>query len=90
LPHKLHWAITGKTAAEIIYTSADAGKIHMGLTHWKQSPDGKIVKSDVSVLKAEQEFKSYRKRQDREFISDFDREIKRIQGRQEGSDEQNL
>jgi hypothetical protein len=41
--NKLHWAITGKTAAEIIYDSADATKIHMGLTNWKQAPDGKIV-----------------------------------------------
>ncbi|MEA1866281.1 MAG: virulence RhuM family protein [Euryarchaeota archaeon] len=154
--NKLHWAITGKTAAEIIYASADAGKIHMGLTNWKQAPDGKIMKSDVSVaknylseahikelnrivsayldlaenraerqtlmkmedwgqflhnflelsnypiledkgnvsaieakLKAEQEYDTYRKRQDREFISDFDREIKRIQGKQkrESNDE---
>jgi len=154
--NKLHWAITGKTAAEIIYASADAGKIHMGLTSWKQAPVGKIMKSDVSVaknylsgthikelnrivsayldlaenraeqqmlmkmedwgqflhnflelsnypilqdkgkvsaieakLKAEQEYDTYRKRQDREFISDFDREIKRIQGKhkQESNDE---
>jgi len=154
--NKLHWAITGKTAAEIIYASADAGKIHMGLTSWKEAPDGKIMKSDVSVaknylsethikelnrivsayldlaenraeqqmlmkmedwgqflhnflelsnypilqdkgkvsaieakLKAEQEYDTYRKRQDREFISDFDREIKRIQGKhkQESNDE---
>ena len=49
--NKLHWAITGKTAAEIIYASADAGKIHMGLTNWKQAPDGKIMKSDSSVAK---------------------------------------
>ena len=41
--NKLHWAITGKTAAEIIYDSADATKIHMGLTGWKQAPDGKIL-----------------------------------------------
>ncbi len=47
----LHWAITGKTAAEIIYTEADAKKIYMGLTNWKQAPDGKILKSDVSVAK---------------------------------------
>lgn len=47
--NKLHWAITGKTAAEIIYASADAGKINMGLTSWKQAPAGKIMKSDVSV-----------------------------------------
>ena len=154
--NKLHWAITGKTAAEIIYASADFGKIHMGLTNWKQAPGGKIMKSDVSVaknylneahikelnrivsayldlaenraerqilmkmedwvqflhnflelsnypiledkgkvsaieakLKAEQEYDNYRRRQDREFISDFDREIKRIQGKhkQESNDE---
>ncbi len=147
--NKLHWAITGKTAAEIIYDSADANKIHMGLTNWKQAPDGKILKSDISVaknylneahikelnriiaayldlaenraarqilmrmkdwvqflhdfldlsnypilkdkgkasaledkLKAEEEFNDYRKQQDREYISDFDREVKRIQGKQ--------
>ena len=49
--NKLHWAITGKTAAEIIYDSADAHKLYMGLTNWKQAPDGKILKSDVSVAK---------------------------------------
>jgi hypothetical protein len=152
--NKLHWAITGKTAAEIIYDSADAEIMHMGLTSWKQAPDGKILKSDVSVaknylsethirelnrivtayldlaenraerqivmkmedwvrflhsflelsnypilrdkgkvsaleakLKAEQEYEAYRKRQDRDYVSDFDREIKRIQGKQGGDDE---
>ena len=152
--NKLHWAITGKTAAEIVYDSADAEKMHMGLTSWKQVPDGKILKSDISIaknylseahirelnrivtayldlaenraerqivmkmedwvqflhsflelsnypiledkgkvsaleakLKAEQEFETYRKRQDRDYISDFDREIKRIQGAQEKDDE---
>jgi hypothetical protein len=49
--NKLHWAITGKTAAETIYASADASKLHMGLTNWKQSPDGKILKSDVTIAK---------------------------------------
>ena len=49
--NKLHWAITGKTAAEIIYSSADATKIYMGLTNWKHAPDGKILKSDVVVAK---------------------------------------
>jgi hypothetical protein len=49
--NKLHWAITGKTAAEIIYTEADAKKIYMGLKTWKNSPDGKILKSDVIVAK---------------------------------------
>lgn len=49
--NKLHWAITGKTAAEIIYTEADATKIYMGLSTWKDAPNGKIQKSDVSVAK---------------------------------------
>ena len=49
--NKLHWAITGKTAAEIIYTEADATKIYMGLKTWKQAPDGKILKSDVTIAK---------------------------------------
>jgi hypothetical protein len=145
--NKLHWAITGKTAAEIIYNSADATKLYMGLTTWKHAPDGKILKSDVSIaknylneahikelnqivsayldlaenratrgivttmkdwvqflnhflelsqypilqdkekisaleakLKAEQEYEIYRKIQDVNYISDFDREIKRLQG----------
>jgi len=49
--NKLHWAITGKTAAEIIYTEADAKKIYMGLKTWKHAPDGKILKSDVAIAK---------------------------------------
>jgi hypothetical protein len=49
--NKLHWAITGQTAAELIYTSADATKLYMGLTTWKDAPDGKILKSDVTVAK---------------------------------------
>ena len=151
--NKLHWAITGKTAAEIIYDSADAKKIYMGLTSWKHAPDGKILKSDVSVaknylnkahidelnrivsayldlaenqakrqivtrmedwakflhsflelskypilkdkgrvsaleakLKAEQEFEEYRVIQDKNYISDFDREIKRITGKTDGNE----
>lgn len=145
--NKLHWAITGKTAAEIIYDSADADKIHMGLTNWKHSPGGKILKSDISVaknylneahvkelnrivsayldlaenraqrqlmtkmedwseflndflelsqypvlrdkgkisaleakLKAEKEYDEYRIKQDKNYISDFDKEVKRITG----------
>lgn len=145
--NKLHWAITGKTAAEIIYSSADASKIYMGLTNWKHAPDGKILKSDVSIaknylneqhikelnrivsayldlaesraerqipttmqdwisflhqfldlssfpilkdkgkvsaleakLKAEQEYDKYRMIQDKNYESDFDKEIKRIKG----------
>ncbi len=49
--NKLHWAITGKTASEIIYTEADATKLYMGLKTWKDAPDGKIQKSDVSAAK---------------------------------------
>jgi hypothetical protein len=146
--NKLHWAITGQTAAEKIYASADATKIYMGLTTWKHAPSGKILKSDVSVaknylnenhvkelnrivsayldlaesraergilmkiadwikflhgflelsnhpilqdkgkvsaleakLKAEEEYEIYRQRQDAEYLSDFDREIKRIGGK---------
>jgi len=146
--NKLHWAITGQTAAEIIYARADATKIYMGLTTWKHAPRGKIQKSDVTVaknylseahvkelnrivsayldlaenraqrgivtrmaewvkflndflklsdypilqdkgkvsaleakLKAEGEYEVYRQRQDAEYVSDFDREIKRIEGK---------
>jgi len=49
--NKLHWAISGQTAAEIIYTNADATKLNMGLTTWKLAPDGKVLKSDVVVAK---------------------------------------
>ena len=49
--NKLHWAITGKTAAEIIVDRADHRKDKMGLTSWKNSPNGKIRKSDVSIAK---------------------------------------
>ena len=149
--NKLHWAITGKTAAEIIYDSVDATKIHMGLTNWKHAPDSKILKSDVSTaknylseahirelnqivsayldlaenraqrqilmkmadwieflhnflelsnypilqdkgkvsaleakLKAEQEYEVYRIEQDKDYLSDFDKEIKRITGKKDG------
>jgi hypothetical protein len=146
--NKLHWAITGRTAAEIIYISADATKLYMGLTNWKQAPDGKILKSDITIaknylneahirelnrivsayldlaenraergiitsmqdwanflnqflelsqypilqdkgkvsaleakLKAEQEYETFRKIQDQYYLSDFDKEIKRIKGK---------
>lgn len=49
--NKLHWAITGKTAAEIIKLRADAKKENMGLTTWKNAPAGKILKSDVGTAK---------------------------------------
>ncbi len=147
--NKLHWAITGQTAAEIIYNSADATKLYMGLTNWKHAPDGKILKSDISIaknylneqhikelnrivsayldlaesraerqipttmqewiiflhqflelsnypilkdkgkvsaleakIKAEQEYDKHRKIQDKSYVSDFDKEVKRLKGKQ--------
>lgn len=146
--NKLHWAVTGKTAAEIIAERADAEKPSMGLTTWKNAPKGKILKSDVSVAKnyliereidelerivsmyldyaenqaarqipmkmadwvskldaflqfneyevltsagkvsaevakrlAEEQYAQFRVRQDREFESDFEAEVKRIEGK---------
>ena len=49
--NKMHFAVHGHTAAEVIYERADADKSHMGLTSWKAAPDGKIMKSDVVVAK---------------------------------------
>ena len=49
--NKFHYAITGQTAAEIVYTSVDSSKENMGLTTWKNSPDGRILKSDVIIAK---------------------------------------
>ncbi len=147
--NKLHWAITGKTAAEIIYHSADAKVPNMGLSNWKNSPDGKILKTDTAVaknylseahikelnrivsayldlaenraergiamkmtdwvkfldsflelsnypilqdkgkvsahqakLKAAQEYDVFRKQQDAEYISDFDKAVKRFKGKE--------
>lgn len=51
IQNKFHYAITNHTAAEIVYESADHNKEHMGLTTWKNAPDGRILKSDVSVAK---------------------------------------
>ena len=51
IQNKFHYAITGKTAAEIIYDRADANKDNMGLITWEKSPDGKILKSDVVIAK---------------------------------------
>lgn len=51
IQNRFHYAITGQTAAEIIYTKADHNKEHMGLTTWKNAPDGRILKSDVSIAK---------------------------------------
>lgn len=51
IQNRFHYAITGQTAAEIIYTKADHTKDNMGLTTWKHAPDGRILKSDVSIAK---------------------------------------
>ena len=59
--NKMHYAVHGHTAAELIYQRADAEKPHMGLTTWAAAPEGKIVKSDVSIAKnylSEQEMRS--------------------------------
>ena len=59
--NKMHYAVHGHTAAELIYERADADKPHMGLNTWAAAPDGKIVKSDVSIAKnylSEQEMRS--------------------------------
>jgi len=49
--NKFHFAITGKTAAEIVYANADIKKPNMGLTSWKNSPDGRVLKSDTTIAK---------------------------------------
>jgi hypothetical protein len=61
IQNKFHYAITGETAAEIIYNRVDNNKPNMGLTNWKESPDGKILKSDITIAKNyldEQEIKN--------------------------------
>jgi len=51
IQNRFHYAITGQTAAEIIYTKSDHTKEHMGLTTWRNAPDGRILKSDISIDK---------------------------------------
>lgn len=152
--NKMHYAVHKHTAAELIYTRADHNKENMGLTSWEKSPNGKIIKTDVTIAKnylteteleslgrivngyldfaeeyakrhvpltmsdwakhldlilqangsdllqnagkitaalakqhAENEFEKYRPIQDRLFESDFDKEIKRIEGKLDKSDE---
>jgi hypothetical protein len=79
--NKLHWAITGKTAAEIIYDSVDATKPHMGLTSWKQAPDGKILmkmQDGFQFLHSFLELSNYPVLLDKNYISDFDKVIQCI------------
>ena len=63
--NKLHYAITGKTAAELIFERVDSEKTHMGLTSWKNSPDGLIYKYDVSIAK------NYLKKEELEKLNDL-------------------
>lgn len=65
IQNKFHYAITNETAAEIIYHRADCNKKHMGLTTWKHSPNGKILKSDVSIAK------NYLTEKELEFLQDI-------------------
>ena len=61
IQNKFHYAITNHTAAEIVYDSANHEKEHMGLTTWKNAPDGRILKSDVSIAKNYLEEKQIRR-----------------------------
>lgn len=54
----IHFAITGHTAAELIYSRVNSEKIHRGLTNWKKSPNGKIMKYDISIAKIIQKNKN--------------------------------
>ena len=100
--NKLHWAITGHTAAELIAERANATQPNMGLTTWKNTPKGKILKHDVTVAKNylsekelgelnrivsmyldyaenEEQFEQFRVLQDRDYLSDFDEQIKHLE-----------
>lgn len=61
IQNRFHFAITGQTAAEIVYNSADHSKDHMGLKTWKNAPDGRILKSDVDIAKNYLDEKSIRR-----------------------------
>ncbi len=61
IQNRFHYAITGQTAAEIVYNSADHSKDHMGLKTWKNAPDGRILKSDVDIAKNYLDVKSIRR-----------------------------
>jgi hypothetical protein len=75
--NKMHYAVHGHTAAELIVERANAGKEHMGLTTWEKAPDGKIVKTDVSIAKnylKEEELEDWAKRIDK-FLDSDDRPV---------------
>ncbi len=73
--NKLHFAVTGKTAAELIAERATPDSPTMGLTTWKGAPEGKgSISHDVAVKKVSGIYEEFRKKQDAAYISDFDRE----------------
>ncbi len=100
--NKLHWAIHGHTAAEVIVDRADAEKSRMGLTTWKDAPHGKIQKFDVSEIlqdagkvtaeiakaHAESEFEKYRIVQDQLYVSDFDARVLGLDSKDDEGDEE--
>lgn len=71
--NKMHYAVHGNTAAEVIVARADHNKEHMGLKSWKNAPDGKIVTAAIAKEFAESEFEKYRVIQDSLYESDFDK-----------------
>jgi hypothetical protein len=75
----LHFAITGKTAAEIIAYRVSSEKPNMGLTSWRKSHQGKIMPSEVAMALASKEYAMFNKQQDKDYLSDFDKEVQRIQ-----------
>ncbi len=82
--NKLHYAIHGSTAAELIVSRADSNVQYMGLNTWENAPEGKILRTDVVIAKdhALSEFEKYRVVQDRLFLSDFDKLLGKIGGEQ--------
>jgi hypothetical protein len=86
--NKMHFAVHGHTAAEVIVERANSTKEHMGLTTWQDAPDGKIRKSDVSIAKlhAETEFEKYRIIQDKAFMSAYDKYLLELEERAKGTE----
>lgn len=72
---KFHWAITGKTAAEIVHSNANAEPRNMGLTTWKNAPGGKILKSDTHIAKNYLQKNEIKELE--ELVSDFDSKLKK-------------
>lgn len=90
--NKLHFAITGQTAAEIIAHRADAKHPTMGLTNWRKGPAGKILQDKgrvshaVAQALAEEAYQVFRVEQDRRYVSDFDRILKNLPAQNKGAE----